>query len=361
VHLGVESHKSFFGVQPAGIWLPECGYFPGLEKILNDEKIKYFFTDTHGVLFAEPRPKYGVYAPVFCGETQVAAFGRDIESSTSVWSSKQGYPGDFNYRDFYRDIGFDLNIDYLRPYIDPAGIHMSTGIKYYRITGSSGPKNPYVYEEALKRAAVHAGNFMFNREKQIDYLASLMDRPPVVVAPYDAELFGHWWYEGPNWLNYLIRKTAFEQDSFRLITCSDYLAMHPVNQICAPSFSSWGEKGYAGVWLNPSNDWIYRHIHEIEHRMIQAAKSHPQPDALQRRALNQMARELLMAQSSDWAFIMRTGTMVPYAVRRTKEHVANLLRLSSDLEANTLDAYFISLLESHNNIFPDIDYSIYAG
>jgi 1,4-alpha-glucan branching enzyme len=361
IKLGVESHIRFFNKRPAGIWLPECGYFPGLEKILDEEQLRYFFTDTHGVLFADPRPKYGVYAPVYCGNTHVAAFGRDIESSTSVWSSRQGYPGDFDYRDFYRDIGFDLDIDYLRPYIDPVGIPMSTGIKYYRITGPSGHKEPYHYQNAIKKAAMHAGNFIFNREKQIEYLASLMDRPPVVAAPYDAELFGHWWYEGPHWLNYLIRKTAFEQDTFSLITCSDYLAMQPVNQICTPSFSSWGENGYARVWLDSSNDWIYRHIHSMEACLIRAAKENPEADRLKRRALNQMARELLMAQASDWAFIMKMGTMVQYAVKRTKEHIANFNRLSDDINNNSIDSYFVSLLESHTNIFPDIDYRIYAG
>jgi 1,4-alpha-glucan branching enzyme len=277
-----------------------------------------------------------------------------------VWSSKEGYPGDFDYREFYRDIGFDLDIDYIRPYIDPIGIRINTGIKYHRITGKTDHKAPYNHQAALDKAAQHAGNFMFNRERQIEYLASIMDRKPVIVAPYDAELFGHWWYEGPDWLNYLIRKIAFDQNTVTLATASDYLTQNPRNQICSPSFSSWGYKGYSEVWLEGSNDWLYRHIHKMEERMVAAAQQFPGAAGAVRRALNQMARELLLAQSSDWAFIMKTGTMVQYAVRRSKEHIANFNRLYDEVQKEQIDENFLSLVESHNNIFPNINYRVYA-
>ncbi len=360
VEVAVQSYRDFFGRNPVGMWLPECGYYNGLEKFLEAAGILYFFSDAHGILFGEPRPKYGVFAPVFCEGTHVAAFGRDIESSKSVWSSKEGYPGDFDYREFYRDIGFDLDIDYIRPYIDPIGIRINTGIKYYRITGKTERKEPYSRAAALEKAAQHAGNFMFNRERQIEYLASMMDRKPIIVAPYDAELFGHWWYEGPEWLDYLIRKAAFDQNTVALCTASEYLTENPRNQICRPSFSSWGYKGYSEVWLEGSNDWLYRHLHKMEERMVAVATHHPEADGLLRRALNQMARELLLAQSSDWAFIMKTGTMVQYAVRRSKEHIANFNRLYDELQGNHIDGNFLSLLESHNNIFPNINYRVYA-
>jgi 1,4-alpha-glucan branching enzyme len=358
--IAADSYERYFGRKPQGIWLPECGYFPGVEKYLQEVGIRYFFTDTHGILFAEPRPKYGVFAPVFCKGTQVAAFGRDIESSKAVWCSKVGYPGDFAYRDFYRDIGFDLDIDYILPYIDPIGNRLHTGIKYYKITGKTNEKKPYNYTEALNRAFVHAGNFLFNREKQVGYLRSIMDRRPIIVAPYDAELFGHWWYEGPNWLNFLIRKIAFEQNAVQLITPSEYLAEYPTNQVCEPCLSSWGQKGYSEVWLESSNDWIYRHLHSIEETMVESANRYPNAKGLLKRTLNQMARELLLAESSDWAFIMKTGTMVEYAVRRTREHIANFLSLHNAVRTNSINENFISLLEHHNNIFPHIDYKIYS-
>jgi Uncharacterized conserved protein len=123
--------------------------------------------------------------------------------SGATWSRRSRYgararatPGDYDYREFYRDIGYDLDYDYIRPYIHPSGTRINTGIKYYRITGKTHDKQPYNRQRAVEKAAIHAGNFMFNREKQIEYLASVMDRKPIVVAPYDAELFGHWWFRG---------------------------------------------------------------------------------------------------------------------------------------------------------------------
>jgi len=360
IMVAAESYQSFFGRPPKGIWLPECGYYPGVEKYLQDAGIKYFFTDTHGVLHAKPRPTYGVFAPIICGTSSVAAFGRDTESSKSVWSSKIGYPGDVDYREFYRDIGYDLDMEYIAPYIDPVGIRINTGIKYYRITGKHGEKQPYVNEWALKKANSHAGNFLFNREKQIEYLSSIMDRTPIIVAPYDAELFGHWWYEGPDWLNFLIRKTALEQSTVKLIAPSDYLRLHPENQVCTPSFSSWGSGGYSRVWLDGTNDWIYRHLHRMEGRMSEYAQTYYHATGIQERALKQMARELLLAESSDWAFIMKTGTMVQYAVRRTKEHIANFMRLYEEIGRDSIDTDFLTVLESHNNIFPHIDFRVYV-
>ena len=360
IQVAVNSYQRFFGKDPPGIWLPECGYYPGVEKLVAEAKIRYFFTETHGVLHATPRPKYGVYAPVFCKEAPVAVFARDTESSRSVWSANEGYPGNPAYRDFYRDIGYDLDMEYIAPYIDPSGIRLNTCIKYHSITNKGDNKEPYNRDEAMRVAAEHAGNFMFNRQKQAENLLLSMDRTPVIVAPYDAELFGHWWYEGPEFLNFLIRKIAFEQDSLKLITPSDYLSMFPSNQVCQPAFSSWGEGGYSEVWLGKSNDWIYRHLHHMERKMIECAKENPDADENLTRILNQMARELLLAESSDWAFIMKNGTMVEYAVRRTKEHIASFLRLLGDVKTGKFDPEFVTLLESHNNIFPEIDFRVYS-
>ena len=360
IQIGVESYLKHFERKPNGIWLPECGYYPGLESVLDEAGLKYFFTDAHGILFAEPRPKYGVFAPIFCKHTKTAAFGRDIESSKSVWSSKIGYPGDYIYRDFYRDIGFDLDLNYIKPYIDPNGERISTGIKYYKISGETDHKEPYNHEEALNRAFDHAGNFLYNKQKQVETLRPSMSRAPIIVAPYDAELFGHWWYEGPNWLNFLIRKIAFDQNDIKLVTPSDYLMEHPTNQISEPSFSSWGQKGYSEAWLDSGNDWIYRHLNAIEEKMTELAIKFPDAGGLLKRALNQMARELLLGESSDWAFIMKSGTMVEYAVNRTRSHIANFLRLYNDIISNSMDENYINYLETHNNIFPEIDYRIYA-
>jgi 1,4-alpha-glucan branching enzyme len=360
IMVAVDLHTRHLGRPPKGIWLPECGYYPGLDEILKEAGIRYFFTDSHGVFHATPRPKYGVYAPVYC-RSGVAAFGRDIESSKQVWSSVEGYPGDYNYRDFYRDVGFDLDFNYVKPYIHPDGLRVNLGIKYYRITGKTNQKEPYNRQWALERAAEHAGNFLFNREKQVEWLANVFqDRKPLIVAPYDAELYGHWWFEGPDWINYLVRKTVFDQKTVRLITPMEYLAENPKCQVATPSLSSWGYKGYSEVWLDGSNDWIYPHLHKAADRMCELAQEFPEADGLLRRALNQAARELLLAQSSDWAFIMKTGSHVEYAVGRTKEHVSRFTRLYQDIKGNSVDAGWLADLEYTDNLFPDIDYLVYA-
>lgn len=361
VRIGVEYYKENFGLCPKGMWLPECGYYPGHDHYLARNNIKYFFVDTHGILLGSKQPRYGVFAPLQC-PSGVAAFGRDTESSKQVWSAEDGYPGDYDYREFYRDIGFDLNYDYIKPYLPPSGIRRDTGIKYYRITGRKNEqKQAYNPIRAREKAAMHAGNFMFNREKQIEHLAHKMDRKPIIVSPYDAELFGHWWYEGPTWLNYLIRKIAYDQKAIKLVTPGDYLEMYPDNQQATPSMSSWGHRGYSEVWLENSNQWIYKHLHYATQKMIELANRHPQAKGPLRRALNQAARELLLAQSSDWAFIMKTGTMVEYARRRTETHLGRFLKIYQDIQIGALEEQWLQQVEMKDNIFKQIDYRVYRS
>lgn len=362
IDIGMEAHRRVFGRRPAGFWLPECGYSPALDPWLERAGVRYFIAEAHGLLHARPRPSYAVFAPVQCPHSGIAAFARDLETSTQVWSATEGYPGDFDYRDFYRDIGYDLEYDYVQPWLK-GGVRSHVGIKYYRITGNTANKDVYDPDRAREKAALHAGHFVFNREKQINYLRAHMDRPPIVVAPYDAELFGHWWYEGPQWLDFFIRKAAFDQRTFRLVTPSDYLDMFPRNQTAQPSMSSWGYKGYSEVWLNGANDWIYRHLHKAAERMNELADAHPDPAALDeatRRALNQAARELLLAQSSDWAFIMKTGTMVEYAVQRTKDHLGRFSRLYEDVRRGAVDERWLEEVERRDNIFQWLDYRVFA-
>jgi len=356
----VEFHARHFGREPRGIWLPECGYYEGLDTILGEAGIRYFFTDAHGIFHAIPRPRYGVYAPVYC-PSGVAAFGRDIESSKQVWSSLEGYPGDYDYRDFYRDAGFDLDYDYVRPFLPPDGTRVNLGVKYHRITGPTDEKAPYVRPRALQKAAEHAADFLQSRKEQVQWLTGLFDdRTPLIVAPYDAELFGHWWFEGPEWIDALLRKNALDPEAIGLITPTEYLQEHPRCQKATPSPSSWGLEGYAAVWLDRSNDWIYRHLHMAAERMVELAQTYPDADGLLGRALKQAARELMLAQSSDWAFIMKTGSHAEYAVKRTNDHLLRFTRLYNDIRTNRVDEDWLNTIECADNIFPDIDYRHYA-
>jgi len=365
IQVACAHYRMHFGRDPRGIWLPECGYAPGIDKHLAAENLRFFFVDSHALGNSVPRPRRGVYAAIYT-PSGVAAFARDPESSMQVWSAEHGYPGDPVYREFYRDIGWDLDYEYVRPYLQATGDRKNTGIKYFRITGNVplGDKQPYHPAAARARAAEHAGNFLFNRTKQIEYLRGAFGDggpPPIVISPYDAELFGHWWYEGPAFLDFLIRKAAYDQDVLKLQSPVDYLSEYPEQQLSQPPLSSWGQGGYSSVWLDESNDWIYRYLHKAEGRMIELAKLHQDASGVTRRALNQAARELLLAQSSDWAFIIKTGTMVDYAVRRTREHLLRFTKLYDQLKAGGIDEMWLASVESRDNLFPEIDYRVYRS
>jgi 1,4-alpha-glucan branching enzyme len=362
VEVAIKTHEKHLGKRPEGIWLPECGYSPGVDEILEEYDLRFFILDTHGILYADPRPKYGVFAPIYT-QAGVAAFGRDSDSAKQVWSAKEGYPGDYNYREYYRDIGFDQPLDYISPYIHDGEIRINTGIKYHKVTGENcelRDKELYDYEIAMERVSDHADDFIHKRKEQIKKLDGLMDRKAIIVAPYDAELFGHWWYEGPEFLYNLIKKISHDQNTIELISPLDYLKEYPENQVCQPPMCSWGANGYNDVWLEVNNDWIYPHLHQAAEKMIELATENKDVDKLTCRALNQAARELLLAQSSDWAFIMKTGTMVEYAIKRTKAHLHQFFNLYNQLKAEEIDEDLLSELESKDNIFPEIDYQVYS-
>ena len=336
-------------------------YTEGIDEILKEEKIRFFFTDTHGVLYGRPRPKYAVYAPVYTKEG-VAVFARDVESSMQVWSAEVGYPGDYRYREFYRDLGFDLPYNYIRPHLHSDGIRRNVGIKYHRITGRVplNKKEYYVPQWAQEAALTHARHFMWCRERQSEWLYSQFEREPVIVCPYDAELYGHWWFEGPDFLYYLFKE--LQNSIVEPVSPSQYLKKHPHLQVLEVCPSTWGDKGYNEVWLNGTNDWIYRHLHFCVEKMIESAQNYnsANPNKIEQRVLNQMARELLLAESSDWAFIMTTGTTVPYAHKRTKTHISNFLKLYEMLKKGKIDENFLKDLEHRNNIFPHINWRVYA-
>jgi len=350
-----DHYRSCFGRDPRGIWLPECAYVTGIESFLQEADIRWFILDTHGVLHAQPRPRYGTFAPIFA-PNGVAAFGRDFDSSRQVWSKHEGYPGDPRYRDFYRDIGFDLDFDYVRPHLPSPVNRGFTGMKYFRITGAS-QKEVYQRDWALQAASEHAAHFLNARVAQAQRLAGLMDRPPIIVAPYDAELFGHWWYEGPEFLDFFARKLCNEQRVISLITPGDYLQHYPTNQVATPSASSWGEEGYLRAWLNESNEWIYPHLQIAQERMTALAKKFPKATGLKARALKQAGRELLLAQASDWPFILRAGTSPDYARRRVKDHLLRFIALHDQLTATTVDEQWLSEIETRDNLFPEVDWN----
>ena len=352
-------YRSCFGCDPRGIWLPECAYGDGIETALQEAGLRWFITDAPGILHARPRPRYSLFAPIVT-PSGVAAFGREPDSARQVWSRQEGYPGDPRYRDFYRDIGFDLDMDYVNPYLPAPAQRGFTGIKYYRITGRSPNKAVYEPEAALQLAAEHALHFLEARTKQLDKAASILDRPPIIVSPFDAELFGHWWYEGPEFLDRFMRRAFVDSGTLHLITPEEYLRRHPVNQVATPAPSSWGEDGFWRVWLNEKNKWMYPHLHVAQERMNELARRFEHADSLQTRALRQAGRELLLAQASDWPFILNSGTSPEYARKRVTEHLLRFTTLYEQLCRDQLNEPWLAEIESLDNIFPEIDYRYWS-
>lgn len=358
---GCRVYEHHFGRRPKGFWLPECAWCEDLDEKLAAAGLEFFFLESHGVLLADPRPVHGVFAPVVT-PAGLTGFGRDVESSKQVWSADEGYPGDFDYREFHRDLGYDAPYDHIAPYLDPWGDRHQLGVKYHRITGdvSMEEKEPYDPEAARKKAEDHAEHFLTQRLEQIDEVEASIGRPPVIVAPYDAELFGHWWFEGPHFLESLYRLMASES-RINPATAVGYLADNPVQQRAMPSTSTWGFEGYFDVWVNGSNDWMYRHLHRAEAAMVELAETFPDAEGLRRRALNQCGRELMLAESSDWAFLISTEGAPEYARERFESHMERFWRLHDQIRGGSIDETTLSEIQHRDNLFEQLDYRLYAA
>jgi 1,4-alpha-glucan branching enzyme len=351
-----DHYRTCFGRDPRGFWLPECAYTIGLDRVLQEANLRWFILDSHGLLFAEPRPRRAIYAPCYT-PLGPAAFARDQDSSRQVWSAQAGYPGDPNYREFYRDAGFDLPLEHLGPVA--RGMRKFSGLKYHRITGPHGEKALYDPAAAEKAADTHATHFFEERRRQIRTLDA-GDVDPIVVVPFDAELFGHWWFEGPMFLDRFIRKVAAAHDEFELTTPSVFLSSHSTQQTVQPAPSTWGEKGHLGVWLDLDNVWIYPHLHGAARRMQEVAQAHAEKATpLVERVLKQLARELLLAQASDWAFLMKSGTAKEYASKRSMDHLVRFNRLYEQLMGARIDEAFLSDCEWRDNLFPNVNWRYY--
>jgi 1,4-alpha-glucan branching enzyme len=344
------------------MWVPECAFYPGLDELLAEAGVRYFVVDSHAIEHAEPRPAFGVAAPVFT-PSGVAAFGRHPTTSKLVWSSMVGYPADYNYREYYRDIGFDLDMDYLAPFQYAQGVRSHTGIKYHRITGQTEHKHLYNPDWAAEAAKKHAHDFVQRCRAEARRSRGGMPFESVIVSPYDAELFGHWWFEGPQWIYHVFRELAWCGDDLTAGTPGDQLAKYPIQQKAMPAASSWGKKGYNEHWINSKTEWMWGPLHEAAGRMRQAVQAHPGciAGSLPDRALRQAGRELMLAQASDWPFIITNGTTEEYARRRFQEHLQRCHYLLEGLEQQEIDPTRLEALEHMDAIFPELDYRLFAG
>lgn len=334
-----QAHEESFGRPAQGVWLPECAYTPGIEGYLEESGFRYTFGEAHCITRGDSHAEFGVNAPVYARNSRLCIFPRDPETGKQVWSGDEGYPGDADYLEF----------------------HIRGGpFKYNRITDrrSGFDKQPYNPEWADGKAASHAGHFMECRNARFAFLRSTMWKKPLIVAPYDAELFGHHWYEGPKFLYYLFKKLHYDQNRTELTTPSAYLAANPTLQDVYCNVSSWGHEGTFVKWMYGDTSWMYRHGHEAAETLSGLVKEGIHSD-LERRVLAQAARQLMVATSSDLPFVISNG----HFVDRMKEQFCGNLRGFYDLceeyrrlrAGAEIDLPRLRSLELENNLIPALD------
>jgi len=346
----VREHERLLGERPLGIWLPECAYYEELDQQLLASGLRYSILDGHGLLHALPRPRYGVYAPI-CSPSGVAFFGRDSTSTLPVWSARDGYPGHASYREFHRDLGWDLP----EALLAEAGItsRRPLGLKLHRVTSQAASldqKQPYDPAAARASVAADAQHYLQGRLAELQSLTGVMERPPLLVAPFDAELFGHWWFEGPQFLAELFRQApglGLHFTHLRAVLAED----QPL-QVCRPSPSSWGQGGYHDYWLNDSNAWVVIEWQRASAAMVRRV-NRGVGSAAQRELLTQAGRELLLAQSSDWSFILKAGTTTDLARERIERHLDRFWRLMDAINSSTpLPEGWLEAISREDGLFP---------
>jgi 1,4-alpha-glucan branching enzyme len=386
----VETHRRHFGVAPRGIWLPECAYRPryewtaptgrdrgrdhrmrpGLEEMLAAHDLEYFLADSHLVAAGEPVFLYRDYVPARreAGETpaipvnearspyepyrvasrggtgSAIAFIRDPKTTLQVWSRDHGYPGDFHYLEFHKK-------------------HHPGGLRLWRITdskGDLGTKAIYNPKVAAEKVALQAGHFVGLVKETLAAAVAQAGGPAVVCSPYDSELFGHWWFEGPAWLEQVARGLA--RNGVTSMTLGESLAAVPPRTTLSLPEGSWGEGGDHRVWLNRETEWTWDRVYSAESEWNEHLRRGSDGNPELARVMAQATRELLLLEASDWQFLITTQAARDYAERRVAEHYANFKRLSEmahqvrageplSIEA----ASMLRRLEREDFVFPDLD------
>ncbi|MGH7548863.1 MAG: 1,4-alpha-glucan branching protein domain-containing protein [Gemmatimonadales bacterium] len=373
--VGRNEHRRLFGRDPVGCWLPECAYRPragrrrGIEEHLAAAGFRYFFADAHLAQAGEPLGTYGevpLGAERFDVERHetlgkpatrpsrspyraykvtpprakqsVVALVRDPRSSMQVWSRHQGYPGDEWYLEFHK-------------------IRWPGGLKLWRVTGPNvdlGAKRAYEPAAALGRAADHARHFAHLVAGIAAETAARETDAGVVVAPFDTELFGHWWFEGVDFLAAVYRELR-HHPGVRPVTASRHVGDHPAGVALRLAEGSWGVNGDHTMWLNDRTAWTWPRLRALEDAFWKAAPAAlASPGA--RPVLAQAARELLLAQASDWQFMISTGAVPDYAERRFKLHCEDAERLVAALTPGrgAPDVGRLEELSRRDEVFPDI-------
>ncbi len=397
VKQGVAAYRRHFGREPLGLWLPECAYRPryrwsppqsgikqepfmrkGVEEFLAENNLQYFIIDSHllrggraiGVYkdrfealerlwgqFAaqyqerpeeEEKSPYQVYLVSSAPESKrpVAVFTRDPKTGLQVWSGEWGYPGDGNYLDFHKK-------------------RFPGGLRYWRVTAAKADladKGPYHPEWVASRYREQADHFAALVREILKEFRASHGRPGIVVAPYDTELFGHWWFEGPRWMQEVLKR-LHQDPEVALTTAGAFLQQEAPSAVISLPEGSWGEGGYHWIWLNEMNEWTWRHIYPAEAEMEElAGRLSQDADPRLQDLLKQCGRTLLLLEASDWQFLISTMSARDYAELRLVMHhddfrrLADMTRRYADSrELSTEDWNYFSSCQERDHIFPDVD------
>ncbi|WP_269538684.1 1,4-alpha-glucan branching protein domain-containing protein [Cerasicoccus fimbriatus] len=332
IEAGVDTLQRRTGVTPRGFWLPECAYYPGLENDLESASIEWFAVENMGQPIITECPN------------GVRALARNQALSRKVWDAQTGYPGHAAYREFHHDATHELSSEQAGLYRLPDGGNLPLGLKYWRVTGS-GDKAWYDAAAAKAQAETDAA----------DFLASLTkDATGLMFLPFDAELFGHWWHEGPHWLEQVLQNGA-QIPQLNFSAPSAALADIEEAPVERPPASTWGRRSDYSFWINPETDWMYPLLKAADRALAELIETTPD-DTLHQRALQQLARELLLAQASDWPFMIRAGATKQYAEERLRRHFGRFQYLAMQMRSDSIDEIKLAALEQLDPVFTTIDF-----
>ncbi len=337
VMTGIHTFVKKFGIMPKGFWLPELGYYAGCDELLHGNSIAYTIVNDTSVLYAKNIPATGNFSPLRTSAGLVL-FPRDAVLSMKIWSSKLGYPGNPAYREFHRDAMYEL------PELSPDNDHRLLGLKIYAISGSD-QKEYYNAKKAMNVVQQQVDDFIAAIVERAHDVVRVIKRKPVFVLPFDAELFGHWWFEGPLFLELLFEKIALRDDII-CITPQELLqydmeTVHPVE-------SSWGRGNDFSTWYNAK---VRNSVVQLEGLLYRFAKIVYSNEP----AVQQCARELMLASASDWQFMISTGSFADYAMKRFVEHSYAADRLLTMIKKKHIDSTFIKARFEKYPVFEDID------
>jgi 1,4-alpha-glucan branching enzyme len=355
IEVALASHRAYFSKVSQGFWLPELGWNAELEKYLQSYNFGYTIIESHGLVFGDPAALRGTFYPAKT-PSGVFLLGRDFYAAVSLSRIKTSPL----YRDNDRDAGYELPLEAISSFLGRNNVRTQTGYKYWNSESEGGRRQIYNPLRAAEQAAKDAERFLDERLSRLETAVSIMEENPVSLCAFKADSFGRHWYEGPQFIEALFRKGADRKD-VQFMSPGEYLYKQNSGrfQTVEPELSSSGVNGYSEMWLDASNDWMYRHLVRAQERMTEIAERFTDDTGLKERALNQAAREILLAQASDWPRMLYNQEDTGYAREKIEGSLRNFTTIYEALGSNYISTEWLTNLERKNNIFPNINYRVF--